>query len=36
MIIDIIHDHIEVNRQALEERLFKNETNMLNAVFNNL
>jgi hypothetical protein len=36
MIIDIIHDHIEVNRQALEERLFKNETNMLNSVFNNL
>jgi hypothetical protein len=36
MIIDIIHDHIEVNRQALEERLFKNETTMLNTVFNNL
>ena len=36
MIIDIIHDHIEVNRQVLEDRLFKNETKMLDSVFNNL
>jgi len=29
LIISKIHDHIEVNRQALEERLFKNETELL-------
>jgi hypothetical protein len=36
MIIDIIHDHIEVNRQILEDKLFKNETTMLDSVLNNL
>jgi len=36
MIINIIHAHIEENRQALEDRLFKNETDTLNAVLNNL
>jgi hypothetical protein len=36
MIINTIHAHIEENRQALEDRLFKNETDTLNAVLNNL
>lgn len=36
MIINTIHAHIEQNRQALEDRLFKNETDTLNAVLNNL
>jgi hypothetical protein len=36
MIIETIHSHIEENRQALEDRLFKNETDTLNAVLNNL
>jgi len=36
MIIENIHTHIEDNRQALEEKLFKNETNMLEAVLTSL
>jgi len=36
MIIDTIHTHIEDNRQALEEKLFKNETTMLEAVLTSL
>lgn len=36
MIIDNIHAHIESNRQALEDKLFKNETSMLEAVYNSL
>jgi hypothetical protein len=36
MIIETIHSHIEVNRQALEDKLFKNETDTLDAVLNNL
>jgi hypothetical protein len=36
MIINFIHTHIEDNRQALEEKLFKNETNMLEAVLTSL
>ena len=32
MIINIIHTHMEENRQALEDKLFVNETNMLNTV----
>lgn len=35
-IIETIHNHIEQNRQELEEKLFKNETTMLTSVFNNL
>lgn len=36
MIVKNIHAHMEVNRQALEDKLFKNETNMLETVLNNL
>lgn len=36
MIINVIHDHLEASRQALEDRLFKNETDTLDAVLNNL
>ena len=36
MIINTIHTHIEDNRQALEEKLFKNETNMLETVLTSL
>ncbi len=36
MIIKNIHAHIEENRQALEDKLFVNETNMLNTVLNTL
>ena len=36
IIIKNIHAHIEENRQALEDKLFKNETDMLNAVLNTL
>jgi hypothetical protein len=36
MIIENIHTHIEDNRQALEEKLFKNETNMLETVLTSL
>jgi len=36
MIINFIHTHIEDNRQALEEKLFKNETNMLETVLTSL
>jgi len=36
MVIENIHTHIESNRQALEEKLFKNETTMLDTVLNNL
>lgn len=36
MIINTIHSHIEHNRQALEDKLFVNETNMLNTVLTNL
>jgi hypothetical protein len=36
MIISVIHDHIEASRQALEDKLFVNETNMLNTVITNL
>lgn len=32
MIINNIHTHIEENRQALEDKLFRNETNMLETV----
>jgi hypothetical protein len=36
MVIKNIHAHMEDNRQALEEKLFKNETTMLETVLNNL
>ena len=36
MIISVIHDHLETSRQALEDKLFVNETNMLNTVITNL
>ena len=36
MIISVIHDHLETNRQALEDKLFKNETDTLNAVLTSL
>ena len=36
MVVKNIHDHIEINRQALEDKLFVNETNMLDTVLNNL
>ena len=36
MVIENIHAHIEANRQALEAKLFKNETTMLDTVLNNL
>ena len=36
IIIENIHTHIEDNRQALEEKLFKNETNMLETVLTSL
>jgi HKD family nuclease len=36
MIVDRIHEYMEVNRQALEEKLFVNETLMLNSVMNAL
>ena len=36
IIINTIHTHIEDNRQALEEKLFKNETNMLETVLTSL
>lgn len=36
MVIKNIHTHMEVNRQSLEDKLFKNETTMLDTVLNNL
>ena len=36
MIINVIHAHLETSRQALEDKLFVNETNMLDTVYNNL
>jgi len=36
IVIKNIHTHMEVNRQILEDKLFKNETTMLNTVLNNL
>jgi hypothetical protein len=36
MIIKNIHAHMEENRQSLEDKLFKNETDTLDAVLNNL
>jgi hypothetical protein len=36
MIIKNIHTHMEENRQILEDKLFKNETDTLDAVLNNL
>ena len=36
VIISMIHDNMEASRQALEDRLFKNETDMLNTVITNL
>ncbi len=36
MVIKNIHTHMEVNRQALEEKLFKNEISMLDTVLKNL
>ena len=36
MIISNIHTHMEENRQALEDKLFKNETDTLDAVLNSL
>ena len=36
VIVNSIHAHIEENRQALEDKLFINETNMLNLVLNTL
>jgi hypothetical protein len=36
MVIKNIHTHMEVNRQSLEDKLFKNETTMLDIVLNNL
>jgi hypothetical protein len=35
-IIKNIHTHMEENRQTLEDKLFKNETDTLDAVLNNL
>ena len=36
MIISNIHAHMEENRQILEDKLFVNETNMLNIVLTSL
>ena len=36
MVIKNIHAHIELNRQILEDKLFKNETTMLEIVLKNL
>jgi len=36
MIINGIHAHMEENRQALEDKLFINETNMLDKVLTSL
>lgn len=36
VIISMIHDNMETSRQALEDRLFKNETIMLESVLSNL
>lgn len=36
MVVKNIHAHIEVNRQALEDKLFINETKMLDTVLNTL
>lgn len=36
MIIETIHTHMEENRQTLENKLFKNETDTLDAVLNSL
>jgi hypothetical protein len=36
MNINIIHAHMEENRQALEDKLFVNETNMLDTVLTSL
>ena len=36
MIINGIHSHMEENRQALEDKLFVNETNMLDKVLTSL
>ena len=35
-IINIIHDNMEISRQTLENKLFKNETDTLDAVLNSL
>lgn len=36
MIIDMLNDYMETNRQLLEEKLFVNETKMLTSVMNSL
>jgi HKD family nuclease len=36
IIVSNIHAHLEDNRQILEDKLFVNETNMLDTVLNNL
>ena len=36
MIIETIHTYMEENRQTLENKLFKNETDTLDAVLNSL
>lgn len=36
IIISMIHDNMEKSRQTLEDRLFKNETDTLDAVLSNL
>lgn len=36
MIIKNLNSHLEESRQILEDKLFKNETNMLNTVLNTL
>jgi len=36
MVIENIHTHIEANRQSLEDKLFRNETTMLDTVLNTL
>jgi hypothetical protein len=36
IIIKNLNNHLETNRQELENRLFVNETNMLNTVLNSL
>ena len=36
MIIDMLNDYMEINRQLLEEKLFVNETKMLTSVMNSL
>jgi hypothetical protein len=36
MIVDRIHEYMEANRQILEEKLFINETKMLDSVMDTL